>query len=97
MAGGADMTQENRSEQNIIVTERQRTQLTGIGEVDSFTDREIVAFSSLGEIVIEGEELHIESFSTETGELRVHGRIDGIYYVEEKAPVKKGLFGRMTK
>ncbi len=88
--------QENHTEQNIFITERQRAHLSGIGEVESFTDREIVALSSLGEVIIEGEGLHIESFSTETGELEITGYVSGIFYAEERPARKKGLFGRRT-
>ncbi len=91
------MMQEYSGKQNIFIEERQRAHLSGIGEVDSFTDREIVALSSLGELVIEGEELHIEAFSTETGELEVRGHVSGIYYVEEKPTQKKGFLGRLTR
>ncbi len=89
--------QENHAEQNIFITERQRAHLSGIGEVESFTDREIVALSSLGEVIIEGEGLHIEAFSTETGELAVTGYVSGVFYAEERPTQKKGLFGRLTR
>ncbi|MBQ8401567.1 MAG: YabP/YqfC family sporulation protein [Clostridia bacterium] len=89
------MIQEN--EQNIVITQRQRAHLDGIEEVESFTESEIVALSSLGQIIIEGEELHIDSFSTETGGLDIYGRINGLYYMEERSSAKKGFLSRFTR
>ena len=51
--------QETNGNQNILVYQRQRAHLDGIAEVESFTESEIVALSSLGRILIEGEQLHI--------------------------------------
>ena len=48
------MLQENGTNQNIIINQRQRAHLDGIVEVESFTESEIVALSCLGKILIEG-------------------------------------------
>ena len=89
--------QETNAGQNILLYQRQRAHLDGIAEVESFTSSEIVALSSLGRILVEGDELHIDSFRTETGELELHGNINGIYYLDEKAENKKGFFARLTR
>jgi len=91
------MLQENGTNQNIIINQRQRAHLDGIEEVESFTESEIVALSCLGRILIEGEEMHIDAFSTETGGLDVHGRINGICYLEEKSSSGKGLFSKLIR
>jgi len=96
MCGGR-MNQENGSKQNIFITQRQRAHLECIEEVESFTDTEIVALSSLGRLIVEGEELHIDAFSTDTGEMEIHGKINGVFYLDEKTPVKKGFFSRLTR
>jgi len=91
------MLQENSTNQNIIINQRQRAHLDGIEEVESFTESEIVALSCLGKILIEGEEMHIDAFSTETGGLDIHGRINSIFYMEEKSSTGKGLFSRLIR
>lgn len=70
-------------EQNICIFSRKRMEFTGIEEVENFTDNSIVMSSKLGSISVEGENLKIESFSMEKGELIVHGQLDGVYYCEE--------------
>ncbi len=91
------MLQETTGKQNIIINQRQRAHLDGIEEVESFTESEIVALSSLGRILIEGEEMHIDNFSTESGGLDIHGRINGVYYMDEKKAAGKGIFSRLTR
>lgn len=88
------MVQEQIGEHNSMIYQRQRAHLTGIGEVESFTESEIVALSSLGRLVIEGSELHIDGFSAQTGVLELHGQIDGIQYWDDKNDkgTKTGFF-----
>jgi len=89
------MNQEIHDVQNCYIYERQRAHLSGIDEVESFTDTEIVALSSLGKILIEGEDLHIDAFSTENKELEIHGRINSLLYLDRENTAKKGFFSRM--
>ena len=74
------MNNESTVEQNIILHGRARMELTGIIEVESFTDVSVIAVSSLGNISVDGEELKIESFSTESGLLVICGKFDGFCY-----------------
>ena len=74
------------TEHSISLTGRVRMELTGVSDVESFTENSVIALSSMGNISIDGEELKIESFSTETGRLTVVGKIDAFCY-----------FGRQSK
>lgn len=82
-------------EQDVILTSRERMEISGVEEVERFTDGEIALVTSLGRAVVEGSSLKIESFSTERGALVIRGQIDGFSYEE---PVdegeRRGFFGR---
>ncbi|MBQ3040992.1 MAG: sporulation protein YabP [Clostridia bacterium] len=65
---------------DITVRSRRRTEMTGISDVTSFDDGTIVAQSDKFGISIEGENLKIERFDAESGELIVNGKINGIFY-----------------
>ncbi len=86
---------EKNLHQNIALFDRQRAQLTGIEEVESFTETEIAALSVLGEITIWGEGLKIRHFSTESGEMEIDGSIESIAYGTRDTGVKKGFFQRL--
>ena len=89
------MNPEMNKLQNSFIYQRQRAHLCGIEEVESFTETEIVALSSLGRILIEGEDLHIDAFSTESGELELHGTVNALLYVDQERQTKKGFFSRI--
>lgn len=87
------MNNESSKEQNIILRSRSKMELSGIDDVESFTDNSVIALSALGNISIDGEQLKIESFSAETGELIISGKFDAFCYFGRKSK-KRGLFSK---
>ena len=83
------MNTENEKEHRATLISREYLDVTGILEVESFTDTSVVAASSLGTLSVEGEEIRIESFSSETGRLVVRGKIDGFFYYGDSDGKKK--------
>ena len=84
-------------EQDVCLFSRNRMELTGIDEVESLTEEQIVLSSALGMIAIDGRGMKMDSFSSEKGELFITGEIDGFYYYgktdkKEKRGVFAGLF-----
>ena len=75
--------------QNIVLTDRCRLEINGVLEVDSFTDNSVIAESVFGDISVDGEELKIDSFSTDTGKLSISGKIDGFFFFAPKGIKKK--------
>ena len=85
-------------DQDVCLFSRARMELTGIEEVESFSETEILLLSSLGRIAVEGGELKIGTFSAEKGTLELTGRVDSFaYYGERETEGKKGLFGRLFR
>ena len=60
---------------NAILENRQRLQLSGVTDVDSFDEDEIRLFTQLGELTIKGKDLHINEISVESGDVSVEGDI----------------------
>lgn len=67
---------------NLVISDRRRSELTGIDDVLSFDDSVITVHSALGDMSIEGEELKIDSFSSDKGILSVSGKVCGVYYLD---------------
>ena len=65
---------------NIIMESRENLTLSGVTEVESFDDRCIALYTTLGELVIKGRELHIGSVSVETGDMKINGEIWSLTY-----------------
>lgn len=73
---------------------REHLVVTGVEDVERFDEGGIVMSTSVGLLVVTGENLHIGKLSLDGGELLVDGRIDSLVYEE---PVIKGggLFHRL--
>lgn len=88
---------ENNVDMNHLLTLENREHLTlsGISDVDSFNDEEIVAICSCGELTIKGELLHIEELNLETGYVSVSGKVTSLTYSEKfsSSSLLKRLFG----
>ena len=87
------MNGETVVDQSVHMSGRTRIELTGITDVESFSDTSVIACSSLGNISIDGEELKIESFSSDTGRLIVNGNLYGFCYFGREVR-RRGLFSR---
>lgn len=81
---------------NIILKNRRLLTVSGVTDVDSFDEVEIVAYTDEGELTIRGEQLKINRLNTETGELNVEGVISSLSYLNER-PEAKSLFARIFR
>ena len=67
----------------ISIIDRTTCEISGVEEILCFDEYSICVLSSMGELEIEGEELKIGSFTSDTGLLSVSGKICGILYNED--------------
>ena len=63
--------------------------MSGVDDISSFDEAEILAQSDSVGISIEGENLKIERFDAENGELIVNGKINGLFYYTKEVSKKK--------
>ena len=82
-------------DQDVFLFSRKRMEISGVEEVESFSDTGITALTALGHLTVEGGELRIESFSAEAGKLVIRGSVDSFSYDgdDSEAP-RRGFFGR---
>lgn len=77
---------------DVLIKSRQRMEMTGISDVSSFDDAEIVVQTENSGVSIEGENLKIEKFNSENGELVLNGSINGMFYHSKNSNKKKKTF-----
>ena len=70
---------------SIAMDGRKTLSLTGVEEVESFDEKEIVMTTSCGVLIIRGEELSISRLSVDAGDVNVQGMVTSLCY-EEVAP-----------
>lgn len=71
---------------HVIMEERSRLSVTGVEDVISFDEHEIVTRTAQGNLLIRGSGLHIEKLTLDSGEVKVEGLVQELCY-EEAAPV----------
>ena len=77
---------------DVMIKSRKRLEMTGINDVSSYDENEIMVQAENTGLSIEGEMLKIEKFDSEKGELIVNGIINGIFYFNKDVKKKNKLF-----
>lgn len=88
--------EENGLRHSVVMEGRKKLSVSGVEEVESFDENTIVMSTSLGVLVVRGEDLHIEALSLEGGELKVEGDLDSLTY-EEDGRREGGFFSRLFR
>ena len=85
-----------RSPHNVIMENRRNLTISGVSDVDSFDEQTIIAFTDLGELTIQGYDLHITKLNIESGELLIDGNICSLSYSDRQQNTE-GFFKRLFK
>lgn len=72
---------------------RDKLSLTGVEDVSGFDESLVVLTTSMGELTVRGEGLHIERIDLDSGQLEVRGKVQELSY-DESAP-KGTLWSRL--
>ena len=84
--------QVDEQKNDVIIKSRKQIQMGGVIDGSSFDEHEIIVQTSSAGATRDGENLKIERFNSQSGELIVNGKINGIfYYTKEPQKKKKGL------
>lgn len=93
------MTEEKNAVQkphNIIMNDRKNLSLSGVQEVLS-CDEEIISLRTvMGELTVNGRQLHIGSFNRDSGDLKIDGKIKELIYTDADLQ-PRGFFGRLFR
>ena len=84
-----------RPQHNIIIENREKMHLTGVKEVKSFNEEEMILITELGELHIKGTGLHINVFNVDSGEMNIEGMLNALGYKGNVTP--KGIMGKLLK
>lgn len=67
----------------IAVVGRNSGTITGVSDVLSFDENEIMVDTEMGMLTLKGRQLHISRLSLELGEMDMEGKIDSFVYSEK--------------
>ena len=74
----------------LTLDERADLNVSGVIEVEAFSDKEIIVVTVMGKLTIKGENLHIEKVDVESGDFISKGKVSSLVY--SRASVNKGSF-----
>ncbi len=81
----------------ITLENRQRAALTGVSDVLSFNEQEVILVTEGGDITLIGDGLHIARLNLDEGQLVVEGEIAGIEYSDAPQQRRGGLWARIFR
>ena len=88
---------EKNNVHNVILEGRKNLTISGVTDVDSFDERCISLYTQLGEVVIKGRELHINSMSVETGDMTIEGDIWALNYGDKDKKSSATFLGKLFR
>ena len=74
------------------LNERESLTMTGVAEVVSFNENTVVLQTSLGLLVIQGQQLQLKNLTLEGGQVAVEGSIRALSYEEPRQTGWRRLF-----
>ncbi len=84
-----------RKTHGISICERGAVVLTGILSIDGFDEENIIMRTAEEDgLSIQGHELHVDKFDSETGDMTVSGKIDAVVYYDIKRRRTSGILSR---
>ncbi len=94
-----ELTGVNKRTHKLILNNRRSCNLTGVNDVLSFDENEIILETEQGMLMIKGNELHVNRLMLDKGEVDVDGRVDSFTYSEQSNMGGKGesLLARLFK
>ena len=89
------MSEKVISAHSVIIGQREKINISGVTEVVGFDDETVLLRTVMGGLTVKGEGLHIGSFSTESGDIDIDGRIIALGYSDDAG--KGGFWRRLMK
>ena len=85
----------NRKIHNVVLYNRKQMTVAGVIRVDNFNENIIVLITDVGQMTVEGLNLHISKLSLETGDMNIDGDITGLFYTDDTSGTTSG--GKSSK
>lgn len=92
----ADM-QEEAKKTSLALQNREILNLTGIEDVISFDEMSVYLVTGNGNLLIEGNGLHITTLDVSAGNMTIEGFVRSMIYNDKETSKKGGFFSKVLK
>lgn len=89
-AGGVKMVPEKPHK--VTIDSRERTVVTGVIDLDSMSESELIFLTTCGSVTLTGFDLHITRLDLAEGLLTVTGKVQAIDYADHEELRRNGKF-----
>lgn len=79
------MAEQKNCLHSLVMENRKKLVISGVKEVEGFTETEVRLYTDMGQITVKGRNLKVNQVSTETGELIMNGDLINSVVYSEKA------------
>lgn len=80
----------NAAEHKLSLEKREALSVSGVEEVEGFSDTAVTLNTNMGRMIIKGERLHISKIDVSDGHFALDGKINSLEYLKKSG--KKGRF-----
>lgn len=85
-------------EHHLKIINRNQIEITGVKEVDSFDNEEFLLETTLGYLIVRGQNLQLKNLDVTEGLVSIKGRIYELSYVDEHHQEKaKSFFSKLFR
>lgn len=83
----------------LMMQDRSALSISGIRDVVSFDENQVILDTDMGLLTMKGKELHVSRLTLEKGEVDVDGTVDSLVYSSNEGYHKSGesLFNRLFR
>lgn len=93
-----DTSVRGQADHQVKMNNRRNLEITGVKEVDSFDAEEFLLQTSMGYLVVRGQNLQMKNLDVDQGIVTIKGKVYEISYLDEQHGEKaKGFFSKMFK
>ena len=82
---------------NITINERKNIIITGVKKIESFDKLEFNMETTLGVLIIKGNDLEIVKLDTYQGNITIKGKVNSLTYDDKTKTKEEGFLGKIFK
>ena len=74
---------------SLMLENRESGKLTGVKDIHSFNENELLLMTEAGKVLVKGEQLHVKGLDLVKGEAEIAGKVNSISYLTKNAHKKE--------
>ena len=88
----------NNYNHSITLSERKTLIITGVKKIENFDEEEFLMETTMGYLIVKGENLELIKLDTIQGNVSIKGKINAVDYIDDtKSKEHQGIINRLFK